>query len=216
MKRFANTEGKLSWGRRAGGVITLCAAAAMALPAQTLTTLHTFDAEDADPFGLVQALNGDLYGVTSGGTANNPGIVYKITPSGKLTKLYRFCSQKECLDGEHPYAQLVQAANGDFCGTTTEGNACPPLCGTVFSLSLGLGPFVETLPASGRIGSVVRILGTDLTGATGVTFNGAAAAFKVVSSSEITANVPAGATTGTVQVVTPNGTLSSNVPFRVP
>jgi len=38
----------------------------------------------------------------------------------------------------------------------------------------------------------------------------------VVSSSEITTTVPAGATTGTVQVVTPNGTLSSNVPFRVP
>jgi hypothetical protein len=38
----------------------------------------------------------------------------------------------------------------------------------------------------------------------------------VVSSSEITTTVPAGATTGTVQVVTPNDTLSSNVPFRVP
>lgn len=32
---------------------------------------------------------------------------------------------------------------------------------------------------------------------------------------QITTTVPAGATSGTVQVVTPGGTLSSNVPFRV-
>jgi len=32
----------------------------------------------------------------------------------------------------------------------------------------------------------------------------------------ISTTVPAGATSGTVQVVTPTGTLSSNVAFRVP
>jgi hypothetical protein len=37
----------------------------------------------------------------------------------------------------------------------------------------------------------------------------------VISSSLIGATVPVGATTGVVQVVTPSGTLSSNVPFRV-
>jgi hypothetical protein len=42
------------------------------------------------------------------------------------------------------------------------------------------------------------------------------ATFTVVSGSEITTTVPVGATTGTVQVVTPSSTLSSNVPFRVP
>jgi hypothetical protein len=47
-------------------------------------------------------------------------------------------------------------------------------------------------------------------------FNGAVATFTVVSSSDITTAVPAGATTGEVKVVTPSGTLSSNVSFRVP
>ena len=61
----------------------------------------------------------------------------------------------------------------------------------------------------------VKILGTNLTGATSVTFNGTSAVFKVVSSSEITTTVPAGATTGKVKVVTPHDTLSSNMPFRV-
>jgi uncharacterized protein (TIGR03437 family) len=68
---------------------------------------------------------------------------------------------------------------------------------------------------SGTVGAPEMILGTNLTGATSVTFNGTAAEFTVVSSSEITTTVPAGATTGTVQVVTPGGALSSNVPFVV-
>jgi large repetitive protein len=59
-------------------------------------------------------------------------------------------------------------------------------------------------------------LGTNLTGATGVTFNGVeATAFTVVSRSLITATVPADATTGFVTVTTPGGTLTSNQPFRV-
>jgi uncharacterized protein (TIGR03437 family) len=61
----------------------------------------------------------------------------------------------------------------------------------------------------------VQILGTNLTDVESVTFNGTPASFTIVSSSEITATVPAGATTGTIQVATPDGTLSSNVPFRV-
>ena len=85
----------------------------------------------------------------------------------------------------------------------------------LYSLSVGLGPFVATQPASGALGAAVNILGTDLTGATSVTLNGTAAVFNVVSASEITTAVPAGATTGEVKVVTPTGAISSNVPFQV-
>jgi uncharacterized protein (TIGR03437 family) len=74
---------------------------------------------------------------------------------------------------------------------------------------------VETIPTSGKVKAAVTILGTDLTGATSVTFNGTAATFDVVSSSKITTTVPTGATTGTVEVKTPSGTLKSNVVFTV-
>jgi hypothetical protein len=74
---------------------------------------------------------------------------------------------------------------------------------------------VVTQPTSGKVGAAVEILGTDLTGATNVTFNSTKAVFKVVSASLITTNVPTGATTGTVEVTTPKGTLKSNVAFRV-
>jgi uncharacterized repeat protein (TIGR03803 family) len=59
---------------------------------------------------------------------------------------------------------LVQDTNGNFYGTTYEGGANND--GTVFRLSVGLGPFVETRPTSGEVGKAVEILGTDLTGAT--------------------------------------------------
>jgi uncharacterized protein (TIGR03437 family) len=65
------------------------------------------------------------------------------------------------------------------------------------------------------VGAHVKILGTDLTGATGVSFNGTAAVFTVVSPSLITTTVPSGATTGKVEVATPSGTLSTYVPYRV-
>jgi uncharacterized repeat protein (TIGR03803 family) len=194
-------------------------------PGGRLTTLYSFCSQSGCTDGampdavLVQATNGDFYGTTNTGGTNcasydGCGTVFKITPSGVLTTLYSFCSQSGCTDGEDPAAGgLVQATSGDLYGTTVFGGANND--GTVFSLPVGLGPFVETRPTSGLVGKAVEILGSDLIGATSVSFNGTAATFTVVSHSLITTTVPAGATTGTVQVVTPSGTLSSNVPFRV-
>jgi uncharacterized repeat protein (TIGR03803 family) len=184
-----------------------------------LTTLYDFCSQanctdGSYPNGLVQATNGDFYGTTNQSGAYGAGTVFKITPAGTLTTLYNFCSQTNCADGAYPLAGLMQDTNGNLYGTTFEGGAYG--LGTVFTLSVGLGPFVETQTTSGKVGAAVKILGTNLTGATSVTFNGTPALFTVVRPSEITTTVPAGATTGTVQVVTPSGTLSSNVSFRVP
>jgi len=164
--------------------------------------------------GLIQATDGNFYGTTESGGTLGAGTIFKITPSGTFTPLYSFCSQSACADGEEPKAALIQATNGNFYGTTFIGGIHG--YGVVFELSTGLGPFVETQPTSGKVGTAVKILGTNLTGATSVSFNGTAAVFKVVSSSEITTTVPAGATSGTVKVVTPSGTLSSNVAFKIP
>jgi uncharacterized repeat protein (TIGR03803 family) len=170
--------------------------------------------------GLIQGTDGNLYGTTESGGANGCGTVFKITASGAETVLYSFCAQNHStMDGYAPYAGLVQATNGDFYGTTDLGgaNTCESNlgCGTVFSLSVGLGPFVETQTTSGKVGAAVKILGTGLTDATSVSFNGTPAVFAVVSSSVITTTVPTGATTGKIKVVTPGGTLSTNVPFQI-
>jgi uncharacterized repeat protein (TIGR03803 family) len=192
-------------------------------PTGMLTTLYNFCSQpnctdgEAPGFGLlIQATDGNFYGTARLGGANGDGTVFKITPGGTLTTLHNF----DGTDGFYPEA-LVQATNGTFYGTTNEGgdlncdSGYGSGCGSVFSLSIGLGPFVKTEPTSGMVGADVIILGNNLTDTTGVTFNGTAATFTVVSSSEITATVPSGATTGKVEVTTPSGTLTSNVNFQI-
>jgi len=189
-------------------------------PSGTLITLHSFGfagypTDGAFPeAGLIQATNGNLYGTTSQGAANDHGTVFKITPSGKLTTLYNFCSQSNCTDGAKPYAGLVQATNGDLYGTTYEDGAHN--FGTVFRLSVGLGPFVETLPASGQEGANIGILGQGFSSSSVVKFGGTEATTIVLSGTTfITATVPAGALTGSVTVTTGTTTLTSAKTFKV-
>jgi uncharacterized repeat protein (TIGR03803 family) len=106
----------------------------------TLTTLHAF--ESTDGFNaqgtLAQGSDGNFYGTTFYGGANNFGTVFTVTPTGILTSLHSFNQT----DGSMPYAGLVQATNGKFYGTTSSGGSssnCDGGCGTVFSLDVGLG-----------------------------------------------------------------------------
>jgi len=83
----------------------------------TLTTLYSFCAEancadGSEPVGgLVQGTDGNLYGVTEYGGGNGPGsgagTVFKVTPAGKLTTIYKFCSLTNCTDGENPVGGMV-------------------------------------------------------------------------------------------------------------
>jgi uncharacterized repeat protein (TIGR03803 family) len=194
--------------------------------AGTFKTLYSFCAKSSCTNGstplasLIQASDGNLYGTTYNGGANTTscdggcGTIFKITPAGTLTTVYNFCSQSGCTDGYYPQGGLVQATNGTFYGTTFYGGKSGS-AGTVYSLSVGLAPFVKVLPTLGKAGTTAMILGDNLTGATKVSFNGVPAAFTVVSSTEIEVTVPTGANTGTVAVVTPGGTLKSNAIFQV-
>jgi uncharacterized repeat protein (TIGR03803 family) len=201
-------------------------------PSGKLTTLYSFCSKGGDPCpdgespeaGLVEGTDGNFYGTTEYGGINGTtgdncergcGTIFQVTPEGQLTTLHDFCSQggDECTDGLEPVAGLIQDTNGTFYGTASAGGT--DYVGVVFSMSMGLGPFVETEPTFGKVGEAVKILGTNLSSATSVTFNGTPAAFTIISRTLITTTAPAGATTGRVEVTGPPGTLSSNVVFRV-
>ena len=84
---------------------------------------------------LVQAPDGNFYGTTYyGGTATcgigGCGTVFKMTPNGSLTTLYRFASGGES-DGAYPYSPLVQVNDGNFYGTT-QGGGSLQYGGTIF------------------------------------------------------------------------------------
>ncbi len=70
-------------------------------------------------------------------------------------------------------------------------------------------------PGSGKVGTPVVITGTNLTGATAVTFNGTTASISSASATQISAAVPAVATSGTISVTTPGGTATSSSSFTV-
>ncbi|MBA3914063.1 MAG: hypothetical protein H0X25_09485 [Acidobacteriales bacterium] len=187
-----------------------------------LITLHSFQGNDggAPEAPLYQGTDGNLYGTASnGGHADSVcglvgcGTIFSVTPSGVFNLLYQFCAAAGCADGARPLAGLVQGTDGNFYGATNIGGSSN--VGVIYKLSVGLPPFIKLLPGLGVTGQSIRILGNNLLGTTGVTFNGAPAEFTVNTNSFITAKVPAGVTSGTVQVMTPNGVLSSNVAFQV-
>jgi large repetitive protein len=70
-------------------------------------------------------------------------------------------------------------------------------------------------PSSGAVGDPVTITGTGLEGVFDVEFNGTSADFTVDSETQITATVPAGATSGTISVTNESGSDTSSGSFTV-
>ncbi|HEV7241876.1 MAG TPA: hypothetical protein VGQ36_21780 [Thermoanaerobaculia bacterium] len=70
-------------------------------------------------------------------------------------------------------------------------------------------------PISGAAGTRVQIIGSNLAGATQVTFAGVNASFEPPQQNSIFATVPPGAMTGQIRVTTPGGTATSFSSFAV-
>jgi uncharacterized repeat protein (TIGR03803 family) len=79
---------------------------------------------------LIQGSDGNFYGTTFQGGAFNNGTVFQLTPAGTLTVLHDFAGGT---DGAAPLAGVIQAADGNFYGTTSQGGASN--AGTVFQLT---------------------------------------------------------------------------------
>lgn len=77
--------------------------------------------------GLVQAADGNLYGLTSGGGGTGAGTMFRITPSGAYSLLHSFGAAG---DGDRPIGPLIQASDGNFYGVSVLGGTNDK--GTVF------------------------------------------------------------------------------------
>ena len=112
---------KSSWSEVVCMVLVFIAATAIISPAQTLTTLHSFAGQPNDgrePYaGLVLGADGNFYGTTYFGGANNKGTIFKTNSSGSVTILHNFTISGT--DGCEPTARLLQGSDGNFYGTTS-------------------------------------------------------------------------------------------------
>ncbi|MGB8700159.1 MAG: choice-of-anchor tandem repeat GloVer-containing protein [Thermosynechococcaceae cyanobacterium] len=102
-------------------------------PAGDLATLANFTTATGCNLyaSLIQAKNGYFYGTTYQGGTYGGGTVFRISAAGVLTTLVHFGSGGAT--GMNPTAELLQAKDGNFYGTTPFGGF--GLAGTVFKMT---------------------------------------------------------------------------------
>lgn len=159
------------------------------VPGANITVVHFINDRGEIAFGWFDEL-----GAEHGAIYAN-GIYYPTDdPAGTNTGIYSIADNNEIVGRYLPTgATLYQPLKG-----------------------LNTPGILSFTPTSGRVGTIVTIKGSGFTQTTSVTFNGQAAAFKVVSDSRVTATVPRFATTGKIKVNTPAGVATSSTNFVVP
>ena len=133
-------------------------------PQGTLTTLYSFDGSDGEPGStLAEGSDGNFYGTTYN------ALIFEIVLGGLIS--YILSTVQPRTEGRaltsHEWKILWATVGGGTSGNCGEGG-----CGTVYSLDVGLGPFVSLVRYSGRVGSPLGILGQGFTGTTDVSVNG--------------------------------------------
>jgi len=157
--------------------------------------------------GILSTWPGDGYASSNGTSMATPHVTGAVAlcaaqfPSETMAQRVR-----RILDHVDPLASLsgMMTTGGrlDLAAAVNAGVPVPTVTGFT--------------PASGPVGIAVTLTGSGLTGATKVAFHGTdATTFTVVSGTQITVTVPAGATSGSVAVTTSGGTAASVTSFTV-
>lgn len=143
-------------------------------PDGTFTNLVSFDSDSKGAFfpyaGLAQASDGNFFGTTLRGGAEDLGVIFKMDAAGTLTVIHEFQGGS---DGSNPEGQLVVGADAALYGTTLQGGAGGR--GTIYKITTtgtlttlyafpALGPFNSEGVAANATGANPRAgltLGTD-------------------------------------------------------
>jgi uncharacterized repeat protein (TIGR03803 family) len=126
-------------GANGGGVV-------YRLKGGSLTVLHAFSSSEfgvvsddgAEPTGsLLLASDGNLYGTTLYGGANNNGTIFKLTPDGTFTVLHTFAASaigsNVNADGMTAFGRLQQGSDGNLYGTAEFGGTSGS--GTIYRIT---------------------------------------------------------------------------------
>jgi uncharacterized repeat protein (TIGR03803 family) len=145
------------------GLTPGCGAVVKITPGGVFSVLYSFPFDSSNSTtpngmfpvaGLLQAPDGNFYGVASGGGSSGTdfcqpgpeifgcGTIFKLTPSGHFTLLYSFCGGYGCgsypPDGADPRGRLALGPDGNLYGTTQQGGYYNGVynSGTIFRISL--------------------------------------------------------------------------------
>lgn len=99
---------------------------------------------------LLLAPDGNLYGTTLKGGANNLGTIFRVTTNGVLTTLISFTGTNGLFRGAIPQAGLIDGKDGYFYGTTSAGGVSNT--GTVFRVN-ATGDFASLTSFGGSNGA---------------------------------------------------------------
>jgi uncharacterized repeat protein (TIGR03803 family) len=138
----------------------------------SLTTLFSFDdtSSGGHPYGdLMQASDGNFYGMTNDGGKNKVGTIFKFTPSGKLTVLRHLdTTSGTASTGYFPYGSLVQGSDSALYGMAYRGGRND--MGTIFRITTsGSFKVLKHLDAASGIapyGSLTKALDGNFYGVT--------------------------------------------------
>lgn|GEM_PF-1546482 len=125
-------------------------------PAGVLTTLVNFTGTSGAALGsspqgwMIQGSDGNFYGTTSAGGAGGFGTVFTMSPTGTLTTLVQFTGTIGSALGSTPKGALVQAADGNFYGTTIAGGVGS--VGTFFKMT-STGTLTTLVQFTGTLGT---------------------------------------------------------------
>jgi len=113
-----------------------------------LTTIYTFpNAVNNNVDGsLIQANDGNFYGMTYNGGHAYSGTIFRITPSGTYIDLHDFGGSAI---GYYPVGNLIQATDGDLYGATSYGG------------KFGTGSILKCNPSTGAISTLASFNDTN-------------------------------------------------------
>jgi uncharacterized repeat protein (TIGR03803 family) len=230
LHNFTGSDGSSTWGLiqatdgnfygvTGGGGTSKAGVVFKITPGGAYTVLHNLNGttDGISPYSsLVQATDGNFYGVANGGGSLGFGTIFKVTSRGVYSVVHNFDGKT----GQNPESALTQDTNGILYGDTYRGGSgsenCNGSCGVLYSLKIGAAPFIKLVSDSGKVGSQIGILGQGFSSASVVKFNGLQATTVTrTGTTFLLATVPAGASDGKVTVTTGSTTLTSPQTFIV-
>jgi len=113
----------------------------------TFTLLLNFGGTTGPNFGsgamnLMQANDGNLYGMTEYGGSNDNGVIYEYNiTTNTYTKLLDFTGRDGAYPGDNGHGSLMQASDGNLYGMTEYGGLNN--IGVIFQYNLNTGVYID-------------------------------------------------------------------------